>query len=318
MTPFQSFWQGGFEGADHINPYGLRLSMNAANAHASRCNEDYANLQSFGIQTVRESIGWRLASSNPQQQRQHLSEKMHFAQRHSIQINWTLCHYGFPEDLPLFDPEFVVRFAEWSYQIADYLRPLYDQPPIYSPINEISFLSWGISVGLFHAGFDARVSDPDAVKQQLVRAALAACQAITAADSRARFLHCDPIIHLVVDQPDAVCGEYAEVMNQAQFQAWDMLAGRTHAELGGAPELLDMVGVNYYHSNQWEAASGLPLDWHLGDARRVPLHSLLNSVFSAITPHFYSLRRAMWAVADRRGLTILLYRSLRLSSKVSR
>lgn len=278
MTPFHSFWQGGFEGADHINPQGLRLSMNAANAHASRCNEDYASLQRFGIQTVRESIGWRLAESDAKQ-RQHLSEKMHFAQRHNIQINWTLCHYGWPEDLPLFSPEFITRFAEWSFHISDFLRPFYHQPPVYSPINEISFLSWGISVGLFHAGDDARVRDPDAVKQQLVRAALAACHAMKAADGRARFLHCDPIIHLVADQFDAAGGEHAAVMNQAQFQAWDMLAGRTHEELGGTPVLLDMVGVNYYHGNQWEAASGLPLAWHLGDARRVPLHRLLTTVY---------------------------------------
>ncbi|MDF7629915.1 NAD(P)-binding protein [Erwiniaceae bacterium L1_55_4] len=279
MTPFQSFWQGGFEGADHINPHGLRLSMNAANAHISRCNEDYANLSRFGIQTVRESIGWRLAESNVKQHRKNLSERMYHAQQHNIQINWTLCHYGWPENLPLFSSEFIARFAEWSYQIADYLRPFYLQPPVYSPINEISFLSWGISVGLFPAGHDERVRDPDAVKQQLVRTALAACHAIKAADTRARFLHCDPIIHLVADQSDDPSHKHAAVMNQAQFQAWDMLAGRTHAELGGAPALLDMVGVNYYHSNQWEASSGLPLAWHLGDARRVPLHSMLTTVY---------------------------------------
>ncbi len=279
MTPFQSFWQGGFEGADHINPHGLRLSMNDANAHATRCEEDYANLHRFGIRTVRESLGWRLAGADAQRQRQRLREKMQIALQHNIQINWTLCHYGWPEELSLFSADFIERFAAWNFDVADFLRPFYHQPPVYSPINEISFLSWGISVGLFAAGDDARVKDPDAVKQQLVRAALAACHAITAADSRARFLHCDPIIHLVVDQPDDACRAHAAVMNQAQFQAWDMLAGRTHPELGGSPELLDLVGVNYYHGNQWEAGSGLPLAWHLGDARRAPLHRLLSDVY---------------------------------------
>ncbi|MDE1186212.1 MAG: NAD(P)-binding protein [Pantoea sp.] len=300
MATFRSFWQGGFEGADHINPHGIRLSMNEVNGHASRFAEDYANLNRFGINTIRESVGWRIAAVNNKAQYQTLREKMHAALNHNIQINWTLCHYGFPEHITFFSSDFISRFADWSFKIADYLKNYYTQSPIYSPINEISFLSWGISVGLFPAGHDARLRDPDLVKQQLVRAALAACHAILDADNRARFLHCDPIINLVVDQSSAACHEHAKAMNQAQFQAWDMLSGRTNPELGGAPHLLDMVGANYYHSNQWEADSGLPLDWHLGDPRRLPLHTLLKKVYQryntpvllAETSHFGSGRSA--------------------------
>jgi hypothetical protein len=35
------------------------------------------------------------------------------------------------------------------------------------------------------------------------------------------------------------------------FEAWDMLSGRTHPELGGRREYLDVIGVNYYERNQW-------------------------------------------------------------------
>ncbi|MFC7667340.1 hypothetical protein ACFQT0_07895 [Hymenobacter humi] len=37
-----------------------------------------------------------------------------------------------------------------------------------------------------------------------------------------------------------------------QFQATDMLCGQMCPELGGAPELLDIVGFNYYYDNQWQ------------------------------------------------------------------
>ena len=36
------------------------------------------------------------------------------------------------------------------------------------------------------------------------------------------------------------------------FQAWDMLAGRLLPELGGSRAHLDIVGINYYWTNQWE------------------------------------------------------------------
>lgn len=35
------------------------------------------------------------------------------------------------------------------------------------------------------------------------------------------------------------------------FEAWDMLAGRAHPDLGGKELYLDVIGVNYYDRNQW-------------------------------------------------------------------
>ncbi|MGZ8193572.1 MAG: hypothetical protein ACXWTW_08500, partial [Methylobacter sp.] len=58
---FYSFWQGGYEGADHVNSHERPLDMNASNQHRMRVREDYLHLQPLGIRTVRESIGWRLA-----------------------------------------------------------------------------------------------------------------------------------------------------------------------------------------------------------------------------------------------------------------
>lgn len=279
MTPFSSFWQAGYEGADHINPSGVALSMNDLNQHQARAAEDYAALAPFSFRTVRESVGWRLCERDGHYDFSSVAARMQAAEQQGIQLSWTICHYGWPAGVTLFDHDFVSRFATFCGALARFLAPLYQQPPVYSPMNEISFVSWGISVGLFAC--DARPGpDPaDAAKQQLVRATLAACEAIWQADPRARLLHCDPLIHIVADPADPAGSDVARAMCDTQFQAWDMLSGRRNPELGGAPRYLDLVGVNYYHDNQWEQGSGQRLHWHLGDRRRQPLHRMLQQVW---------------------------------------
>ena len=275
MLPFASFWQAGYEGADHINTAGQPLVMDALTDHQRQFSSDYLALQQFGIRTVRESVGWRQMEADPQGTFATLRGKMEAAHQLGIQINWTFCHYGWPEDLELFSDAFITRFAAFCRRVAAFLAPWYSRAPIYSPMNEISFLSWGLSVGLFGHHRDA---DPDAIKRQLVRATLAGCDAIWLADPRARFLHCDPIIHLVPDEESDASRQHTANLIAAQFQAWDMLVGTREPELGGAPRYLDIVGANYYHANQWEANTNRRLDWHLGDARRMPLHSMLTGL----------------------------------------
>ena len=43
----------------------------------------------------------------------------------------------------------------------------------------------------------------------------------------------------------------AEAHRQAQYEAWDMLAGWSWPGLGGRPAYLDIIGVNFYSDNQW-------------------------------------------------------------------
>ena len=62
-APFHTFWQAGYEGADHVTHGGQPLDMNRATGHLERVREDYLLLRQFGIRSVRESIGWRLPSA---------------------------------------------------------------------------------------------------------------------------------------------------------------------------------------------------------------------------------------------------------------
>src|SRR5690606_391261 len=69
----------------------------------------------------------------------------------------------------------------------------------------------------------------------------------------------------------------AEQARQAQFQAFDMIAGTLWPQLGGEPRLLDIVGVNYYRQNQWELG-GTTIEKL--DRRYRPFRSLLAEVSS--------------------------------------
>jgi hypothetical protein len=61
----------------------------------------------------------------------------------------------------------------------------------------------------------------------------------------------DPIIHVSSYDSEPLPTLTAEWMRSLQFQAWDMITGRTwKSELGGSPDLMNIVGVNYYRDNQ--------------------------------------------------------------------
>jgi len=61
----------------------------------------------------------------------------------------------------------------------------------------------------------------------------------------------EPVIHIV--GREGAPGDHlaAERHRLAMYEATDMLIGRICPELGGRPEYLDVVGVNFYDRNQW-------------------------------------------------------------------
>ncbi|MEO5660181.1 MAG: family 1 glycosylhydrolase [Polaromonas sp.] len=279
---FRSFWMAGYEGADHINTLGRPLSMNEATEHWQHLESDYALLAEFGIRTVRESIGWRITELQGEQGFKRLRAHAELAERHGIEVMWTLMHYGWPADVDLLSPAFVERFAAFSEKVAKTLRSVSSGTRFYQPVNEISFFTWALSsTGLMQHPFNRPpLPDGHAVKVQLVRAALRACEVIGSNDPGARFMHSDPVIYAVAP-PDAPAETVDAARNKtdSQFEAWDMLCGRTEPQLGGSPRHLDIVGINYYHSNQWEILSDERLHWHLGNPRRKPFNELVGRVW---------------------------------------
>jgi beta-glucosidase/6-phospho-beta-glucosidase/beta-galactosidase len=292
---------GGFEGACHINRSGRRLDLIAATQHDVQAAADYRLVRAVGMATVRDGVRWPSVEHGGSYDFSSFVPMLQAALAEQVQVIWTLCHYGWPDDLDVFSAAWVDRFARYCGAVARVVADHTDQVPIYSPINEISFLCWaaGDVGGFIHPHARERGNE---LKRQLVRGAAAGIDAIWNVDPRARIVHVDPVIKVFPrrDRPDLV----AEALqyDQSQFEAWDMLSGRTEPQLGGRPEYLDVMGLNFYHSNQWEHG-GDRLRWEdePRDERWVPLHQLLAGLYQRYqrpiclgeTSHFGS-GRARW------------------------
>jgi beta-glucosidase/6-phospho-beta-glucosidase/beta-galactosidase len=292
---------GGFEGACHINRSGTRLDLIAATQHDVQAAADYRLVRAVGMATVRDGVRWPSVEHGGSYDFSSFIPMLQAALAEEVQVIWTLCHYGWPDDLDVFSAAWVDRFARYCGAVARIVADHTDQVPLYSPINEISFLCWaaGDVGGFIHPHARERGNE---LKRQLVRGAAAGIEAIWNVDRRARIVHVDPVIKVFPrrDRPDLV----AEALqyDQSQFEAWDMLSGRTEPQLGGRPEYLDVMGLNFYHSNQWEQG-GDRLRWEdePRDDRWVPLHQLLAGLYQRYqrpiclgeTSHFGS-GRARW------------------------
>jgi hypothetical protein len=245
---FQSFFLAGFECSTHRNMSRRRLDMIASTRHDLLALEDYSQLAEHGIRTARDGLRWHLIETSPgRYDWNSLLPMLRAAEATRTQVMWDLCHYGWPDDLDVFSPAFVDRFARFSAAFARLHVEETGRAPFTCPINEMSFIAF--------SGGDMARSSPHAtgrgmdLKRNLIRAAAAATRAVRQVAPGARFAAIDPVINIVPRHP----GEAAEVRahNASQWQAWDMLAGREAPDLGGAEDLLDVVGVNYYWNNQW-------------------------------------------------------------------
>jgi beta-glucosidase/6-phospho-beta-glucosidase/beta-galactosidase len=274
----QSFWIGGFESASHINRAGMRIDMVSATQHDIQVDGDYARLAEWGIRTVREGARWHLIQTDRGYDFSTLEPTLAAAQRHGIQVIWALCHYGWPDDLDILSPGFVDSFARYCGAAARFITDRSEGIRCYTPINEISFLSWAAGEKAYI--HPHREDAGRAIKHQLIRASIAGMEAIWAIDPTARMLHTEPLIHVVTPRGRTELARAAADQRAAQFEAWDMLAGAMEPELGGHPRYLDVVGVNYYHANQWEHPD-VRLRWEdtPRDSRWLPFSSLLAEVY---------------------------------------
>ena len=90
-----------------------------------------------------------------------------------MQVIWTLHHYRLPLGIDPFDFDFATRFAGYCEQVARCLKPFTDSPPVFQPINEISFFSWAVAqTHLMHPHTSDSGASRFDLKCNLVRAAL--------------------------------------------------------------------------------------------------------------------------------------------------
>lgn len=281
ISLFPSFFMGGFECASHQLLSGRRLDLVSATGHDRHAVRDYERLHQHGIKVARDGIRWHLIEPTPYHYDfSSVLPMLRAARKTRTQIIWDLCHYGWPNDLDIFSPEFIRRFA---CMVKAFIRVLADEtdlPLFVAPINEISFFAWAGGESAYLNPFETE--RPHELKAQLVKAAIEAIEAAWSIEPQVRIVHTDPLINVVhnLDRPEEFAT--AEYYRLLMFQAWDMLAGRRRPDLGGAPKYLDIIGVNYYPNNQWLCGetSFHPERWlEVSDPQYRPLSDLLREVY---------------------------------------
>ncbi|MCL1500192.1 beta-glucosidase [Xanthomonas nasturtii] len=294
-TVFESFFMAGFECSTHRRRDGRRLDLIAGTKHDRWAANDYAALSAHGLRTARDGLRWHLIEQRPgHYDWSSFLPMLHAANSVGTQVIWDLCHYGWPDDVDIWTPQFVDRFARFAAAAAQCVKDACDAVPFYAPLNEISYWAWnGGDHARMHPMARGRGFE---LKHQLVRATIAAIDAVRQVDPRARFVQVDPAIHVAPSNDRPGPRREAERLRLAQFEAWDMICGKQWPGLGGTPAHLDIIGLNYYPDNQWYLG-GVPI------LRNSPDHR----PFSTIMQEFWQrYRRPMivsetGAEADQRG-----------------
>ena len=274
---FRSFYLAGFECTTGYNMHGEWIDQIAATGHDLHVEADYDRLGEVGIHAVREAIRWPLVDQRGHYDFSSVQPFVDAALRKGFDVIWDLFHYGYPEDLDPFGHGFVDRFAAYCGAAARYIGARMPGPCYFTPVNEPSYFAWAAGeVGRFAPHARGRGYE---LKVVLARAALAGIAAIRREVPGARIVNVDPICRVVAAHDDAGQAEHTRRFNEEWvYEFWDIVSGRKLPELGGSPGALDIVGLNYYWTNQWELGSeGVPLGDD--DPRRVPLGELVRAAW---------------------------------------
>jgi hypothetical protein len=316
---FRSFFLAGFEGSTGFNRHGRWFDQVAATGHDRTVEQDYRDLAALGIHAARETVRWPLVDlGRGRYDFSSLAPFVQAARRSGVEVIWDLFHYCYPRDLDLWGEAFPERFAEYCHAVARYIARESRGPLYFTPVNEPSFMAYaGGEQGLFapygrERGWELKIA--------LVRAAIAGIGAIRAACPGARIVNVDPLCRVAVPEgaPPELAEEARDFNERLVFQAWDMLAGRLMPELGGSRAHLDIVGINYYWTNQWEWRIPL-VDGRIpplaeDDPRRLRLGELVRLVFARYggelmvseTSHIGDMRGAWIREVARESEALLL------------
>jgi len=278
---FPTFFISGFECSTFLWKDKRRRNLIEETQHDRHAQEDYNILQSLGIDVAREAIPWPLVDRNGCYDFSLLDPMIEAMQQTQIIPIWDLFHYGYPDDLDPFSDEFIDRFARYCRAAAEYVIPRLRGPYFFTPINEITFFSFCGGEWGWVAPYKTTKEDRFRFRLALCKAAIAGVKAIREVEPLSRMVHIDPLVQVVAprDRPDLVEAAHHETYVDT-FLAWDILYGKEHPELGGSPEILDIVGANNYSFGQMEYREHEPnqaLEPH--DDRIKPLHDLMQLVW---------------------------------------
>ncbi len=249
--------------------------MIASTHHDVLAASDYQRAKRIGIHTIRDAIRWPLVDRGTRYDLSSFIPMLEASIQEDVQVIWTLCHYGWPDDLDVFSSRFIKRFVKYAKEMTKVLVDHGIEAPLFIPFNEISYLCHAITVE--GDMYPYAIGQGWELKRNIVRATIEATDAIREIAPQARFVHVDPIIHVVPPRAKPEYSQEAAARKQGQYEAAEMIAGRIAPDLGGREDYLDLVGVNYYHANQWEHPGDKTIFWHHKprDSRWKPFSELL-------------------------------------------
>lgn len=278
---FPTFFISGFECSNFLWKDKKRRNLVAETQHDRHAFKDYALLRSLGIAVSREGIPWPLVDKQGKYDFSCIDPMIQAMNHHQILPIWDICHYGYPDDLDPFSEKFVERFAAYARAVAEYVIPKMRGPYFFTPINEITFFSFCGAEWGWIAPYKNSKEDRFKFRLNLCKAAIAAVKAIREVKPEARMVHIDPLVQVVAprDRPDQEQAAWHETYVDT-FLAWDILYGKVHPELGGSPEVLDIVGANNYSFGQMEYREHGPHQaLSVEDDRIKPLCDLMHLVW---------------------------------------
>jgi beta-glucosidase/6-phospho-beta-glucosidase/beta-galactosidase len=279
---FPTFFLSGFE-CSTFDWHGRgRRDLAAETRHREHAREDYRLLADLGIGVAREGVPWPFVDGGGRYDFSLVDPLLDGMNEAGVTPIWDLCHYGYPGDTDPYAPDFVSRFADYCRAAASTLIPRVASraPSWWTPMNEITYFATAAGEWGLFAPFGKEPRGRDRLRLRLCEAAIAGIRAIREIDPGARMVAMDPLVNVVapVDRPDLVQAADTETYVDT-FIGWDILAGLQHPELGGSPDILDVVGVNCYSFGQQEYREGGPhASLDPGDPRIKPLADLLQLV----------------------------------------
>ena len=251
---FPTFFLSGFECSTFIWKDQGRRDLVAETQHREHVEEDYAFLRSLGIAVAREGIPWPFVDRGGAYDFSGLDPFIAAMNRHQILPIWDLCHYGYPDDADPFAPDFAERFAAYARAAAEYVTPRIRGPHFFTPINEITFFAfmggeWGWTAPFGKTDEQRREAAPVPCAGPISRRSKRSARSIR------RRAWSTSIRSSSSSRPKT--GRTCRTRRTARpIEDTLLRLGRDrrarHPELGGSPEVLDIVGVNCYSFGQME------------------------------------------------------------------
>jgi len=201
--------------------------------HDEFLETDYQLLRSINIAGIRDAARWYVTHPAPHRfDWSWMDRMMEAAHRYELRMYLDLWHYGYPDWLDLMADDAPMHFAEFARAIAE----RYPALEYYCICNEPSLLvEWAGQRGRWSPFL--RRADPVDLRRQVCRAIILASRAV---------LDVRPNAQLVLPDP---WHAYENGTEDQQAAVFDTVMGRRDPELGGASELVTVVGLNHYRDS---------------------------------------------------------------------